>query len=103
MPTPRTGPVAVEFNGEIYVFGGQLGSGEGSKMNEKYNPTTDTWTSRTGGNPLAIQDYGAEGASASGCNVFSGRQRWLRILDALYSLPARSSSRIPPLLEAMTG
>jgi N-acetylneuraminic acid mutarotase len=42
MPTARWGPLAVEFNGLIYVFGGTV------SVNEVYDPTTDTWSSKTG-------------------------------------------------------
>ncbi|HKZ94440.1 MAG TPA: DUF2341 domain-containing protein [Candidatus Bathyarchaeia archaeon] len=40
MPSARWGPIAVEFNGLIYVFSGTV------NVNEVYNPTTETWTTK---------------------------------------------------------
>lgn len=40
MPTARWGPIAVEFNGLIYVFGGTV------NVDEVYNPVTDSWSTR---------------------------------------------------------
>ena len=61
MPTPRWGPVGVEFDGKIYVFGGQLVNGSGSNANEIYDPVNDIWTSAANGNPLSIPRYTASG------------------------------------------
>ena len=63
MPTSRWGMVSVEFDEKIYVFGGDVDAvGSGTNMNEVYDPVTDSWTSRALGNPLPIQNYGAQGA-----------------------------------------
>jgi N-acetylneuraminic acid mutarotase len=45
MPSPRWGPIAVEFSGKLEVFGGQGPSG-GSAKHEVYDPLTDAWQSR---------------------------------------------------------
>jgi N-acetylneuraminic acid mutarotase len=60
MPSSRWGMVSVEFDSKIYVFGGQDRYANGVNQNEIYDPATDTWTSRALGNPLPIQNYGAE-------------------------------------------
>lgn len=41
MPTPRWGPIAVEFNGKIYVF-----SGTAPDVNEVYDPILNTWQTK---------------------------------------------------------
>jgi hypothetical protein len=41
MPTARWGPIAVEYNGKIYVF-----SGTAPTVNEVYDPVTDSWETR---------------------------------------------------------
>ena len=61
MPTDRWGAAAVEFDGKIYVFGGDVESELGSDANEIYDPETDAWTYRTVVNPLSIPDYDATG------------------------------------------
>jgi hypothetical protein len=40
MPTARWGPIAIEFNGLIYVFGGT------ASVNQVYDPTSDTWSTK---------------------------------------------------------
>jgi N-acetylneuraminic acid mutarotase len=45
MPTPRWGPVSVEFDGKLYVFAGQ-GASAGSAKNEVYDPPADNWQTR---------------------------------------------------------
>lgn len=72
MPTKRWGMVSVEYNGKIYVFGGQDRYGNGVNLNEVYDPTTDSWTSRALGNPLPMQDYGAEGVVHPDVIYFQG-------------------------------
>ncbi len=49
MPTPRYALAAAEYNGKVYVFGGQLIFGNASPVNnvEIYNPATDSWTTRS--------------------------------------------------------
>jgi chitodextrinase len=42
MPTARWGPIAVEFNGKIYVF-----SGTAADVNEVYDPVSDTWQTKS--------------------------------------------------------
>lgn len=41
MPTARWGPIAVEFNGKIYVFSGTVAG-----VNEVYDPLSDTWQTK---------------------------------------------------------
>jgi len=47
MPTPRWGPIAVEFGEKVYVFGGARNGYEGVDKNEVYDPTNDTWQTKT--------------------------------------------------------
>jgi hypothetical protein len=42
MPTARWGPIAVEFNGKIYVF-----SGTAAGVNEVYDPVLNTWETKS--------------------------------------------------------
>lgn len=41
MPTARWGPIAVEFNGKIYVFSGTV-----PDVNEVYDPVLDSWQTK---------------------------------------------------------
>jgi N-acetylneuraminic acid mutarotase len=52
MPTARYGATAQVVDGKIYVIGGAKGIGynkgiEASNVTEVYNPSTDTWTTKT--------------------------------------------------------
>ena len=61
MPTTRWGMISVEYNSKIYVFGGQDRYGNGTAVNEIYDPVSDSWVSRALGNPLPIKDYRGDG------------------------------------------
>ncbi|HOI64330.1 MAG TPA: SUMF1/EgtB/PvdO family nonheme iron enzyme [Mesotoga sp.] len=51
MPTPRYALAAAEYNGKVYVFGGQQIFGNASPVNnvEIYDPVTDSWST---GSPM---------------------------------------------------
>jgi N-acetylneuraminic acid mutarotase len=58
MPTARWGMIAVEFNGLIYVFGGQ---GYDNYKNEVYNPVNDTWDVTKADVPANLAQQGLMG------------------------------------------
>ncbi|HLA62841.1 MAG TPA: kelch repeat-containing protein, partial [Rhodothermales bacterium] len=43
--TPRSGAAVAVYNGQIYVMGGRNASGQVLGSVERYNPTTNTWSS----------------------------------------------------------
>ncbi len=87
MPTARYLATAVAVNGKIYVMGGRtidsMGSGGPVKVNEIYDPSTDTWS--TGASmPAAIRGHAACAYNGK-IYVFGGNtgsyQKTVRIYD----------------------
>lgn len=102
MPSSRWGMVSVEFGGKIYVFGGQDRYGNGVNQNEIYDPVTDIWTSRALGNPLPLQNYGAEGVIHPDVIYFPGGRDGYEYWMVYTPFPPTSSEN-PSILRSHDG
>lgn len=103
MPTGRWGMVSVELDGKIYVFGGDIdGIGTGTNMNEIYDPVNDIWTSRALGNPLPVQDYGAEGVVHPDVIYFPGGKNGYEYWMAYTPYPPQANEN-PSILRSHDG
>lgn len=103
MPTSRWGMVSVELDGEIYVFGGDVDAiGTGSNMNEIYDPTNDSWTSRALANPLPVQTYGAGGVVHPDVIYFPGGRDGYEYWMAYTPYPPQSLEN-PSILRSHDG
>lgn len=88
MPTPRSSPVLVPFEGQLYAIGGEGLEGVSGAV-ERYDPAQDTWI-RLASKPTAVTE--AQGAVLSGrIYVPGGRDAQGRPADVLEAYEMESN------------
>jgi N-acetylneuraminic acid mutarotase len=68
MPTPRWGSIAIQFDGKIYVMGGECANSSrrgGNSANEIYDPATNRWETKSAV-PSDLANQGLMGVSYRG-------------------------------------
>lgn len=102
LPVGVQHPAYVTFNGMVYAFGGQDGSGDKVDQACRYDPSTNAWTELTS---LPVALWQAEAAATDEMIYVAGGQTDSGYLDTLYEfdpsgIPNPSVGITAPLIEA---